>query len=74
MPPMRKLVVAALLALALAGCANHCSDGSSGMGFGVGPVSMSSSKYSPCHDECMDPVDPKPCGCSRVCPCWGKHQ
>lgn len=71
---MPKFAVAALLALALAGCASHCSDGSSGMGFGLGPVSMSSNRYNPCHDECMDPVEPKPCGCSRACPCWAKHQ
>jgi hypothetical protein len=71
---MRMLATAAFLALALVGCASHCSDGASGMGFGIGPVSMSSTKYQPCHDECMDPVEPKPCGCSRQCPCWTKHQ
>ncbi|MBV8879057.1 MAG: hypothetical protein JO332_03735 [Planctomycetaceae bacterium] len=71
---MKNLASVAGLVLMLAGCANHCSDGSSGMGFGVGPVMMSSARYRPCHDECLDPVDPKPCGCSRSCPCWGKHQ
>jgi len=71
---MLKLTAAALLVLALVGCAGHCSDGSSGMGFGVGPVSMSSSHYQPCNDGCLDPVDPKPCGCSRACPCWRKHE
>lgn len=74
MAAMLKLAAAALLLLGLVGCANHCSDGTSGMGFGVGPVGMSSSSYRACHEECLDPVDPKPCGCSRQCPCWRKHQ
>ncbi len=74
MPAMPKRILTALLALALAGCANYCSDGSSGTGFQIGPVGMSSSRYHPCNDGCLDPVDPKPCGCSRVCPCWTKHQ
>ena len=71
---MIKIAAAAFLLIAMVGCASHCSDGASGMGFGVGPVSMSSSKYQACHDECMDPIEPKPCGCSRACPCWTKHQ
>jgi len=72
--PMLKLMAAALLALALVGCASHCSDGSSGTGFQIGPVGMSSSRYHPCDDGCLDPVEPKPCGCSLSCPCWTKHQ
>jgi len=69
-----KCFAAALLALLLAGCASHCSDGSSGVGFGIGPVAVSQSKYHPCDDGCLDPVAPKPCGCSRSCPCWLQHE
>ena len=68
-----KLLAAALLLLASAGCSSHCSDGSSGMGLSVGPVGMSSSRYRACAEECCDPVEPKPCGCSVNCPCWRKH-
>jgi len=71
---MVKIATVALLALAMVGCANHCSDGYSGSGIRIGPVGMSRSRYHACHDECLDPVEPKPCGCSRACPCWGKHQ
>ncbi|HEV3027476.1 MAG TPA: hypothetical protein VG457_07870 [Planctomycetota bacterium] len=71
---MVKLALAVLGPLAIAGCATYCSDGYSGTGVQIGPVGMSSSRYHACNDGCLDPVDPKPCGCSRACPCWGKHQ
>jgi len=71
---MIKIAAAALLALALSGCATNCSDGTSGTGIQIGPVGMSQSRYHPCNDGCLDPVDPKPCGCSRACPCWTKHE
>jgi hypothetical protein len=71
---MIKIAAAAFLALTLVGCSTHCSDGYSGSGLQIGPVGMSSSSYHACHEECLDPVDPKPCGCSRQCPCWRKHE
>jgi len=71
---MIRQAAGALLAPVFAGCANYCSDGMSGSGIQIGPVSMSQAHYHPCNDGCLDPVDPKPCGCSRACPCWTKHE
>jgi len=74
MAAMMKLALTAVLALALIGCVSHCSDGVSRTGIQIGPLGMGSSHYHPCNDGCLDPVDPKPCGCSLGCPCWSKHE
>ena len=70
---MKPLALALLAPLIIAGCSSTCSDGSSGVGYRVGPVGWGSEKYRACKDECCRPEDPKPCRCSNACPCWRKH-
>jgi hypothetical protein len=36
-------------------------------------ISTTPPVYQGCPQKCCQPHNPKKCGCSRQCPCWGSH-
>ena len=71
---MKRLIAAALLMVAAAGCSTKpCVDGERTSGTAFYGYGSSRTTYDPCKQKCCSPGWSRGCVCSQRCPCWERH-